>query len=104
MKILKLYDCVIISRHAGYRIQADPSPHPSPLGYQSNEASPQTDQWSGEFPTRRGLSGVSGLQRFVRPGRFAANLFSGTLRLPRDQLATVLGMKPSVNVRDLLED
>src|SRR5437762_10165211 len=28
----RLYDCAIISRHAGYRIQTDPSPHPSPLG------------------------------------------------------------------------
>ena len=32
MKILKLYHCAIIWRHAGYRIQTDPSPHPSPLG------------------------------------------------------------------------
>src|SRR5439155_8846728 len=28
----RLYDCAIISRHAGHRIQTDPSPHPSPLG------------------------------------------------------------------------
>src|SRR5881392_4275030 len=27
-----IYDCAIISRHAGFRIQTDPSPHPSPLG------------------------------------------------------------------------
>src|SRR5437870_3211028 len=27
-----LYDCAIISRHAGFRIQTDPSPQPSPLG------------------------------------------------------------------------
>ena len=71
--------------------------------YVSNEASPQTDQPPGEVPTRRGLSGVSGLRRFVRPSRFAAKLLSGTLRLPRDQFATLLGMKPSVNVRDLLD-
>ena len=32
MKMLKLYGCAIIWRHAGYRIQTDPSPHPSPLG------------------------------------------------------------------------
>src|SRR5205809_1442364 len=32
MKMLKLYHCAIIWRHAGYRIQTDPSPHPSPLG------------------------------------------------------------------------
>src|SRR5205809_7984890 len=27
-----IYDCAIISRQAGYRIQTDPSPHPAPLG------------------------------------------------------------------------
>ena len=29
---MALYDRAIISRHAGFRIETDPSPHPSPLG------------------------------------------------------------------------
>jgi len=31
-RALKSYDCAIISRHAAFRIQTDPAPHPSPLG------------------------------------------------------------------------